>query len=118
MTWQLGVLYGAIGGGLVELVVLAGKLTRWQSDRDKALPRGKPLRSWRKYVDLQTTVAVGVVRMTLGAIGGALFHSQVLSALAAVAVGASAPALLKQFSTNRSIGEITEQEQKLAGGAT
>lgn len=118
MDWQLGLLFGAIGGGIVELVVLVGKLTRWQSDREKALLRGKPLRSWRKYVDLQATVAVGAFRMGMGAIGGLLFHTQILTAFAAVAVGASAPALLKQFSANRSMSAIAEQEQNLAGGST
>ncbi|MFI1241469.1 hypothetical protein [Nocardia salmonicida] len=114
MDWRLGLLFGAVGGGLVELVAVAGKLTRWQSDREAALQRGRSLKSWRKYIDLQTTVSVGMARVALGAIAGIAFHNQVLTQLAAITVGASAPALLKQFSTARQTGQLAQQENKLA----
>ena len=50
-----------------------------------------------RFADPAADFWVLVTRIALGAMAGALFHSQVLGPTAAIAVGASAPALLAQF---------------------
>lgn len=117
MIWQLGLVFGMAGGAIVELVALGGNLLQWRSDRAtvrranrrKSAKRQEPLQSWREYIDLWPDLAVAVTRLVFGAIGGLIFHSQVTSPLAAIAVGASAPALLRQFGSARNIDEIADE---------
>jgi hypothetical protein len=53
------------------------------------------------YVDPLSDVAAGITRILLGAIAGLLFHSQVTGAYAAIAVGCSAPTVLRQLGSAR-----------------
>ncbi|MFI6045325.1 hypothetical protein ACIA8C_27095 [Nocardia sp. NPDC051321] len=77
------------------------------------MARRKVLPSWNRYFDPVPDAAAATVRLLLGAVAGGLFHGQVSTALAAVAVGASAPTLLGQLGAARSVGELTElTEQK------
>jgi hypothetical protein len=103
----IGVL-GGCGGALVQVVDFCSKLTAWQQARHDALAsRGllkPPLLS--EIVDPLSDALVLLSRLVLGAAAGLLFHTQVSGLTAAVAIGAAAPALLRQF------GEL-----RLASGA-
>jgi hypothetical protein len=48
-------------------------------------------------MDVKADALVLLTRFFLGATGGAVFHSQIVGTTAAIAIGASAPALLAQF---------------------
>jgi hypothetical protein len=90
---------GASGGALVQVVEFCAKLTAWQRARHDALAsRGRceppPLSD---IVDPLADTLVLLTRLVLGAAAGLLFHAQVSGATAAVAIGAAAPALLRQF---------------------
>lgn len=115
MDWQTAVLLGAAGGLIVELVSRSGDLITWQQDRRVAMAKGKPLAGLRAYIDPLPDVLVAFTRLGLGAVAGALLHTQVTGALAAVAVGAAAPALLRQIGTTKFVAaRQAEGEQALA----
>lgn len=109
MDWRVAVLAGAVGGAVVEWVAFLADLNAFRQARKDARGRRRKLPSWRQYFDPWPDVAAGLTRMALGAVGGGLLHSQVTTALAAVAVGAAAPALFGQFGAARSMREITAQ---------
>lgn len=98
---------GAVGGMLVEAVNLYGRITGWQNARHAARGRkGAQLPALDRYIDVPADSLVAVTRLLMGAAAGLLFHSEVTGAPAAVAVGACAPALLRQLGASRSIGDI------------
>ncbi|MFI9511255.1 hypothetical protein [Nocardia sp. NPDC052566] len=68
----------------------------------------KKVPDWKGYFDPAPDLTAAVTRLALGAIAGTLFQTQVTTALAAVAVGAAAPALLGQLGEVRSIGNLAE----------
>jgi hypothetical protein len=51
---------------------------------------------------------VFATRLALGALAGLVFHGQVNSIPAAVAVGASAPAVFRQLGSFRKVGDALE----------
>ncbi|RJO77708.1 hypothetical protein D5S18_08230, partial [Nocardia panacis] len=63
---------------------------------------------WDRFFDPRPDALAAATRLILGAAAGGLFHGQVTTMLAAVAVGASAPALLGQMGAVRSVGELAE----------
>jgi hypothetical protein len=107
MDWRLAVVYGATGGIIVELINLWGNLISWQNARHAArVKSGDPLPNIGKYIDWPADTLVAITRVALGAAAGLLFHGQVTGATAAVAVGASAPAVLAQLGTVRGFREV------------
>ncbi|HEV2637425.1 MAG TPA: hypothetical protein VGX23_19900 [Actinocrinis sp.] len=97
---------GAVGGMVVEAVNLYGRITGWQNARHAARGRkGAQLPALDRYIDVPDDSLVAVTRLLMGAAAGLLFHSEVTGA-PAVAVGACAPALLRQLGASRSIGDI------------
>lgn len=91
---------GALGGLVIQAIAFYGNIAAWQAARRAALARPrrrKPLPSLREHVDLPADSLVALTRLGLGALAGALFHTQIIGMTAAVAVGASAPALLRQL---------------------
>lgn len=109
MDWQAATGFGAAGGAVVEVIVLFGNLTTWQAARSAARRRNRALPSLARFVDLPADLAVAVTRLLLGALAGLLFHDQVTGTMAAIAVGASAPALLRQ------LGRATTVQEAVAG---
>ncbi|MET9290699.1 hypothetical protein [Streptomyces sp. NPDC003077] len=104
MDWSAAVAYGAMGGAIVEAVVFYGRISTWQAVRHRVLARGRGrLPSLRRYIDLPSDLLAAVTRLLLGAGAGWLFHSQITGVYAAVAVGASAPALLRQLGAAKSV---------------
>jgi hypothetical protein len=109
MDWPLAVGYGAVGGFIVELINLWSNLIAWQAARHAARAKAEhPLPDIAKYIDLRADTAVAVTRVILGAAAGLLFHGQVTGATAAIAVGASAPAVLAQLATVRGVREVVQ----------
>ncbi|MGX1762182.1 hypothetical protein ACWIG5_35665 [Streptomyces lydicus] len=114
MNWLTTVLAGAAGGLVVEAVAFLSNLNEYRQARRKARgARRRTLPSWNRYFDPGPDALAAVTRLLLGAAAAGLFHGRVSTVLAAVAVGASAPALLGQIGAARPVGELTElTEQK------
>jgi hypothetical protein len=109
VNWAFAAMYGALGGGVIEAVVFYGRLSAWQSARHRALARNsRHLPRIQKYIDPLSDTLAALTRLGLGAIAGALFHWQITGAYAAIAVGASAPALLLQFGAARSVHDAIQ----------
>jgi hypothetical protein len=109
VDWLAVTALGAVGGALVEVVNLYGRMTGWQSARHAARARGESdLPGLSSYIDVPADSLVALTRLLLGAAAGLVFHTQVSGAAAAVAVGACAPALLRQVGSSRSIAELLQ----------
>ncbi|WP_433685469.1 hypothetical protein [Nocardia sp. CA-119907] len=109
MNWITTVMAGAAGGLVVEVVAFLTNLNEYRQARRKArAARRTALPHWNRYIDPMPDAAAAATRLVLGAAAGGLFHGQVTTVLAAVAVGAAAPALLGQIGAVRSMGELTE----------
>lgn len=109
MEWAMSITYGALGGLVVEIVVLYGRIAAWQTARHRALAgnkRRKQLPRLDKYVDPPSDMLAAVTRLSLGAVAGWIFSPQVTGALATVAVGATAPALLRQLGSARTVQAV------------
>ena len=104
MDWLVAMGYGAIGGAVVEAVVSSDRVLAWNAARHQALihemPKPKPP-ALTAYLDPMSDIAAGLTRILLGAVAGLLFHSQVTGAYAAIAVGCSAPTVLRQLGSAR-----------------
>ncbi|MEU2036693.1 hypothetical protein [Nocardia amamiensis] len=110
MDWRLAVMFGAAGGAIVEIISLWGNLATWQQARKVARQRRRRLPSWKLYFDPWPDALVALTRLFLGALAGLVFHGQVTGETAAIAVGAAAPALLRQLGTMRNVRDIVQQE--------
>lgn len=97
--------FGAMGGAIVEIINLWGELVSWQADRRTAREHHTAQPGWQPYVDPVPDALVALSRLALGALAGFVFHGQITGQTAAVAVGASAPALLRQLGSVRTIRE-------------
>ncbi|MGR6919515.1 hypothetical protein ACU635_35225 [[Actinomadura] parvosata] len=105
MYWPQALLLGATGGLIVEVIAVWGHLTTWQRDRHRARAssRKRPLPPLTKYIDPPADILVALTRILMGAGAGWLMHDQVTGPIAAIAVGAAAPALLRQLGTTRAV---------------
>ncbi|MEV6303235.1 hypothetical protein AB0M02_27750 [Actinoplanes sp. NPDC051861] len=97
MDWGVAAALGMIGGGVVEVVAVWGNLAAWQKARHAARLRGRRLPAVTRYIDPAADTLVAITRLGLGAAAAVILHSQISGALTAIAVGASAPALLAQL---------------------
>jgi len=106
MQWTTSITYGALGGLVVEIVVFYGRIAAWQAARHRALSKNETrdqLPPLGKYIDAPSDVLAALTRLSLGASAGWIFSPQLTGAFAAVAVGASAPALLRQLGSAKTI---------------
>jgi hypothetical protein len=79
----------------------------WHAARLRArATKRRKLPALTSYIDPLADLLVLITRMGLGALAGALFHAQVIGATAAIAVGASAPALLRQVGAARDLADL------------
>ncbi|WP_052434311.1 hypothetical protein [Streptacidiphilus melanogenes] len=109
MDWFHGAAYGAVGGALIEALVFNGRVLAWQAARRQAREsRRRKLPPLRAYVDPPADVAAALSRVLLGAVVGWLLRSQITGLYAAVAAGASAPALLRQLGSFRTVQEVVQ----------
>lgn len=114
MYWTLSVACGALGGVVVEALILFKHLSSWQAARHQALQKGKELPHLRVFVDPPADIAAGLTRIALGALAGWLFHWEVTGVYAAVAVGAAAPGILTQLGSAHKLQDITQQDTPMA----
>lgn len=109
MDWLVVTMLGACGGAIVQLIDLAVAVKEWQKARREArVKRKHTLPKLTVYVDVPADSLVFLTRLALGAVAGFIFHGQIVGATAAVAVGASAPALLKQLGALHSLNGQVE----------
>lgn len=107
MDWFAVTALGACGGAVVQAVDLAASVSQWRQARhDARLKHESLLPKLSAYVDMTADALVLLTRLVLGALAGLVFHGQIDGATAAVAVGASAPALLRQLGTLRTSGAV------------
>jgi hypothetical protein len=110
MDWAVAAALGMIGGLVVEVVAVWGNLAAWQKARHTARRRGRRLPPVTRYVDPAADALVAVTRLVLGAAAAVLLHQQISGAVTAIAVGASAPALLAQLGAARALSVPAEGE--------
>lgn len=109
MEWQIAVGLGAVGGALVEAINVYGLVTDWQTARHDARACGdEQLPPLTKFIDVPADSLVALTRFALGAAAGLIFHTQIVGWAAAIAVGASAPAMLRQLGTARTIRDAVQ----------
>ncbi|WP_280368336.1 hypothetical protein [Nocardia wallacei] len=112
MDWRIAVLAGAGGGLIVAAVAFLADLNEYRQARRTCRATGKPGPRWGGYFDPWPDAAAAATRLVLGAASGGIFHSQVSSTVAAVAVGAAAPALFGQLNSARSMGELADPTEE------
>jgi hypothetical protein len=111
-SWVTAVSYGAAGGLITEAVDMWGRLRAWQQARHAARSRNlrrRPPPSLARFVDPVPDLAVAFTRALLGCAAGWLLHDEITGMYAALAVGASAPALLA------GLGKATTPAEALSG---
>ncbi len=92
---------GAAGGAIAEAVDRWADLADWQRARHAARLLQEASPALTRYIDPLADGLVALTRLAMGAAVGWLFHSEVSGVSAAVAVGATAPALLAQVGAAR-----------------
>ena len=110
LIWAEAMASGAGGGLIAEAVVTFGRLHAWQQARHAARAVADPLPRIDAFVDPPADSLAALFRVVLGGAAGWLLHAEVTGVYAAVAVGASAPALLAQ------VGRATTVTEALHSG--
>lgn len=105
LSWAEGALYGAGGGLIVEAIVTFGRLHAWQQARHAARVTAEALPRLGTYIDPPADSLAALFRVVLGGVAGWLLHGELAGVLAAVAVGASAPAVLAQMGRATTVAE-------------
>lgn len=115
MDWQTATLLGAVGGLIVELLPAREYIVAWGKARHNARAKDKPLPKLTRYIDPAADVLALLTRTMLGALAGWLFRHQVTGELAAVMIGASAPAILLQLGNAKSLGAALQHAEVTSG---
>lgn len=120
MQWLTACVLGACGGAIVEFIEVWGDLAEWRQARQAAWHRhgGSRLPSPADFVDVSKHGLLLASRLILGVTAGAIFHAQVTGSVAAIAVGATAPALLEQLGRGRVIGGGDQSSGRADGAGT
>lgn len=92
--WLTSICYGAVGGSITEAVDMWGRLRAWQQARRVARASKRQPPALNRFIDPAPDLAVAFTRALLGGAAGWLLHDEITGMYAALAVGASAPALL------------------------
>jgi hypothetical protein len=115
MDWQIATALGAAGGALVEAINLYARVIAWQEARHAARGKGKRvLPKLSAFVDPPADLLAALTRLALGALAGWVFHAQLIGPEAAVAVGAAAPAVLRQLGTFRIVQKVAQGDEEVA----
>jgi hypothetical protein len=118
VQWQQAVLLGAGGGLVVEVIGVWGHLTAWQRDRHQArASRKRAMPGLSRYIDPLADALVAITRLLLGAVAGGLMHDQISGAVAAIAVGAAGPALLRQLGSTRVVQAALVGDERIHDSA-
>ncbi|MEV1023193.1 hypothetical protein [Streptomyces sp. NPDC050264] len=108
LSWAESALYGAGGGLVVEAVVTFGRLHTWQQARHAARVATEPLPQLGTYIDPPADSLAALFRIVLGGVAAWLLHDELAGVFAAVAVGASAPAVLAQMGNAATVAEALQ----------
>ncbi|MFI9025387.1 hypothetical protein [Streptomyces sp. NPDC053560] len=108
LSWAEGALYGAGGGLIVEAVVTFGRLHAWQQARHAARVATEVLPQLSTYIDPPADALAALFRIVLGGAAGWLLHGELAGVYAAIAVGASAPAVLAQMGSATTMAEALQ----------
>jgi hypothetical protein len=103
--------YGAVGGLIVEALSTWTRLLAWQDARHSALAAHKSVPPFGQYVDPIPDLLVAATRAALGCGAGWLLRDEMTGVYTAVAVGASAPALLAQLGRAKGRSGALEKPQ-------
>ena len=103
--------YGAAGGLIIEAVAMWQQLYAWQQARHQWISGKGPRPEITEFIDFGPDLAVGVTRALLGGAAGWLLRTEVTGAYAALAVGASAPALLASLRKAAPLHQVTAPER-------
>jgi hypothetical protein len=118
MDWVTAVWLGGAGGALVQVIALYVYVGSWHEARKECRDRrDAELPPLSRFVDFPADTAVAVTRLVLGAAAGVIFHGQIVGVAAAVAVGASAPAVLQQLGQVRGVREAVQVDGDLGRAA-
>ena len=119
LTWYEALGYGALGGLIVELISLWQQLQGWQEGRKAAMLTGELAPNLvGRFIDPVADGAVAVTRVLLGCGAGFILNAELTGAYAAVAVGASAPALLAHLGQSVTrLPAIPSQDDKTGADA-
>lgn len=110
LSWSAALSYGAAGGLIMEVVVMWRQLQAWQHARHQAMSKGNPRPGIKDYIDPAPDMVVALTRTVLGCAAGCLLRTEVTGMYAALAVGASAPALLASLGKATTIAEVQRAE--------
>jgi hypothetical protein len=77
---------------------------------------GTELPRLRRFIDLPVVATVALTRLLLGAAAGWVFHDQLVGFSAAIAVGASGPAILQQLGAFQPVREAVQGPEPLVAG--
>jgi hypothetical protein len=101
---------GACGAVAVQAVTFYYLVQAWQQARDRERAAGKsPLPKFATVLDPPAFMLTLITRLVLGAAAGAVFHAEVNGPYAALAVGASAPMLLRQLGGLRTVRGLPDE---------
>lgn len=113
LPWPEAAGLGAIGGLVVEIVFTYRRLSAWQQACHAAAAAGKRSRpSYTSFIDPGPDLAVACSRAVLGVLAGLLLRSEVTGVYAALAVGASAPALLAGLGKAATPAQVPRAERE------
>lgn len=120
MRWWQFALFGAGGGGIVELLTLFNAFAMWQKARTSAV--GTVLEQPPRlgvYVDIPAHAWMLPLRGLLGAISAAVFAAggQLKGAYVAVALGFCGPALLTRLGELSRVDELVKSAPVSLAGA-
>ena len=109
MDLRQALLLGACGGAIIEVVAFWGNVLAWREARRAVRAAGKKrLPPFTRYFDPAADVLALLTRVALGVVAGGVLREQVVGTVAAIMVGASAPALLLQLGNARSVPAVNQ----------
>ena len=109
MPFWKAITFGALGGLIVEFVCVWGYIISWQAARRECMESDIiPLPGIAKYIDLPADTLVTVTRVLMGAGMGCIWGNQVAGPMAAISVGAAAPALFRQLNGARTLDDLRD----------
>jgi hypothetical protein len=104
LDWLTTLGAGAVGGLIVEAISFFGHVTAWRDERRHARAAGsRKLPRLTDHIDPVPDSLVALTRMAIGAIAGVVFHAEINGVAAAIAIGASGPALLRQLGSAQTV---------------
>ncbi|MFL6056100.1 MAG: hypothetical protein ACJ72W_24830 [Actinoallomurus sp.] len=116
MDWPVALAAGGGGGLIVEAVVLLQNLETWRDARRRTRSSTETAPThFSDHVDVVPDALAALTRMVIGAAMGLLLHTQITGTWAAVAIGASAPALVRQLGAMQSVREAVGAGADAAG---